>query len=233
MTGHIVQSYDENLASAKALIARMFGLSEQALQQSMAAIVDRNTTLASEVIAADKILDQLALEAEDIAVSILVRRSPVANDLRETIAIMKIASVIERMGDYAKNMAKRVHALDGSGYFATPDCIRSMYAEMTQVHANIASAYVEMDAKHALQIWKQDKYLDDLHNIAYRDLVDMMVSDSQLTGTLTHFLMIAKNLERMGDQATNIADIIHYVSTGEYIGQDRPKRDETPQTLID
>ncbi|WND03475.1 phosphate signaling complex protein PhoU [Temperatibacter marinus] len=231
MNDHIVASYDDELKSARTLIARMFGLAEKMLDDAMQALVARDKVKAQAVRDTDKELDRIELEAEELAINILARRSPVANDLRDTVAVLKITGMIERMGDYSKNIAKRTQALANSPYSKTPECVKIMGQEARNSIRNISTAFIEYNDERAMSVWEEDEKLDTLHNAAFRQIMAIMIEEPEYIGSLTHFLMIAKNLERIGDQATNIAEIIHFSVTGHPIEQKRNKRDQTTKII--
>ena len=231
MNDHIVQSYDEQFRSLHSLIARMFGIVQVQLTDSMTALKSNDITLAQKVCDMDKNVDVLEIDAEDLAMNIIALRSPVANDLREVIAALKIAGLVERLGDYSKNIAKRSISITEDGYTDPPIWLTRMQAEAEIMVRNVTDAYVEQDAKKAMDVWTHDQKLDSLHSTTYQNLLKLMADESKHVGALTHYVLIAKNLERIGDHATNIAEIIYYVATGSRLDEKRPKADTTASVM--
>ena len=215
-TGHTVKAFDEDLDQLRAAIAEMGGLAENAIREAMRALVQRDTEAADRVIAADKKIDALEMEVERAAVKLIALRAPMADDLREVVAALKIAGIVERIGDYAKNIAKRVHVIGGTSSKIEP---LSLLPEMARIVGemvrNVLDAFVARDAQKAVEVCERDRAVDGFYNSIFRALLTfMMESPSQITPA-THLLFVAKNLERIGDHSTNLAEMVYFAATGE------------------
>lgn len=223
---HIVKSFDDDLNGINALIGRMGGLAEAQLDSAVKALVKRDDAGARQVIESDKKIDELEMEVDALVVRMLALRQPVANDLREVVSALKISSDIERIGDYAKNIAKRSIALNKMPHVPTPGLPRM--AHMVQrLIKDVLDARVQGDKDKAIEVWRRDQEVDDLYNSLFRELLTYMMEDPRNITACTHLLFMAKNIERMGDLATNIAETIHFSVTGKQLGDERPKGDET------
>jgi phosphate transport system protein len=230
-TGHTLKAFDQDLDQLRASIAEMGGLAEAAIGDAMRALVNRDVAAANTVIANDKKLDAMESEVERLAVQIIALRAPMANDLREVVAALKIAGVVERIGDYAKNIAKRVHLIEESGNLKPMSLLPEM-ARMTaeMVHA-VLDAFVARDPKGAAEVCERDKAVDDFYNSIFRTLLTFMMEDPHNITPATHLLFIAKNLERIGDHATNVAEMVYFAATGEHLGERERGEDAlAPQT---
>jgi phosphate transport system protein len=218
-TGHTLKAFDQDLDQLRASIAQMGGLAEAAIADAMRALVNRDSEAAKAVIANDKKLDALETEVERMAVQIIALRAPMADDLREVVAALKIAGVVERIGDYAKNIAKRVHLIEESRNLKPMSLLPEM-ARLTgeMVHA-VLDAFVARDAKGAAEVCERDKAVDDFYNSIFRTLLTFMMEDPHNITPATHLLFIAKNLERIGDHATNIAEMVYFAATGTHLGE--------------
>ena len=229
MTEHIVRSYDADLEGLRRSLAEMGGMSERMLGDSTVALVRRDTALAQKVISADQRLDNLQREVEEKAVLTIARRQPLANDLRELISAIRIAADIERVGDLAKNIAKRAVAI--SGQFQPPHravvglehISRLVQAQLKDV----LDAYAAGNEQQALEVWRRDDEIDALYTSLFRELLTYMMEDPRNITYCTHLLFCAKNIERIGDHTTNIAETIHYLITGDSLDVNRPKLDTT------
>ena len=222
-TGHTLKAFDEDLDRLRALISEMGGLAEHAIRESMRCLVERDLEGAKRVIQDDKKLDDLEVEAERRAVQLIALRAPMAGDLRDIVAALKISSVVERIGDYAKNIAKRVPLLENYGTAEPISLMPEMARIATEMVHNVLTAFVERDSDAAIRVCERDRAVDDFYNSIFRALLTTMMENPQNIGPSTHLLFIAKNIERVGDHATNIAEMVYYAATGEYLG-DRPKR---------
>jgi phosphate transport system protein len=222
---HIVKSFDEQLTNLSQLIARMGGLAESQLACSMDALVKRDSDLASRVVNADAGLDDLEAEIEHAAVRLLALRQPVASDLREVVAAFKMASDTERIGDYAVNVAKRALALNQLPPLPAMHAVPRMSRLVQAIVKDTFDAYVERDADKAVDVWHRDAEVDEIYTSLFRELLTYMMEDPRSITPGTHLLFIAKNIERIGDHATNIAETIYYLVTGGYIEGGRPKGD--------
>jgi phosphate transport system protein len=229
MTDHIVRSYDAELEGLRRSLAEMGGMSERMLGDSTVALVRRDTTLAQKVISADQRLDNLQRDVEERAVLTIARRQPLANDLRELISAIRIAADIERVGDLAKNIAKRAVAI--SGQFQPPHRAVVGLEHMSRlVQAqlkDVLDAYAASNEHKAMEVWRRDDEIDALYTSLFRELLTYMMEDPRNITFCTHLLFCAKNVERIGDHTTNIAETIHYLVTGESLDLNRPKLDTT------
>jgi phosphate transport system protein len=229
MTDHIVRSYDAELEGLRRSLAEMGGMSERMLGDSTVALVRRDTTLAQKVISADQRLDNLQRDVEERAVLTIARRQPLANDLRELISAIRIAADIERVGDLAKNIAKRAVAI--SGQFQPPHRAVVGLEHMSRlVQAqlkDVLDAYAASNEQKAMEVWRRDDEIDALYTSLFRELLTYMMEDPRNITFCTHLLFCAKNVERIGDHTTNIAETIHYLVTGESLDLNRPKLDTT------
>ena len=233
MSDHIVKAYDEDLASLKTMLAQMGGLAEDHLAKAIDALSKRDTKLADVVIAQDEKIDALELQLEERAILTIARRQPMARDLREIMVAIRIASDLERIGDLAKNIAKRTHAIN-------EQLPRKLAAGLTRMGRlsleqlkDVLDAYTTADDVKALDVWRNDGELDALYNSIFRELLTYMMEDPRMIGPCTHLLFGAKNFERIGDHATNIAENIHYLVSGQPMREERPKKDTTSVTPFD
>ncbi|CAH1670568.1 Phosphate-specific transport system accessory protein PhoU homolog [Hyphomicrobiales bacterium] len=229
MTDHIVRSYDTDLEGIRRSLAEMGGMAERMLGDSTVALVRRDTALAQKIISADQRLDNLQREVEEKAVLTIARRQPLAQDLRELISAIRLASDIERVGDLAKNIAKRAVAI--AGQFQPPHravvglehISRLVQAQLKDV----LDAYAAANEQKALEVWRRDDEIDALYTSLFRELLTYMMEDPRNITFCTHLLFCAKNIERIGDHTTNIAETIHYLVTGDSLDANRPKLDTT------
>ncbi len=226
MVEHTVRRYDDELKHLGETIAEMGGMAERQVAESIQALLKRDSQIAQELIRRDRAIDQLQHDAEERAILIIAKRQPMAIDLREIIAAMRISGDIERIGDLAKNIAKRALALEGSFYSARLAKGLEHMGDLVQRQLkDVLDAYAQRDNKRALQVWENDSEIDALHTSLFRELLTYMMEDPRNIGYCTHLLFCAKNIERIGDHATNIAETIHYLVTGEQLAAERPKED--------
>jgi len=213
--GHTLTAFDQDLAELRGLIVDMGSVAEAAIEEAMRCLVERDVAAAAELEAGDEQLDDLEAEAERRAVELIALRAPMADDLREVVAALKIAGVVERVGDYAKNIARRAHRLP-KGKPLEP---LSLLPEMARIAAAMVhdalAAFVDRDPERAVQVCARDDALDDFYESIFRTLVTFMMEDPQNIGPSTTLLFVAKNLERIGDHATNIAEMVYFAATGE------------------
>ena len=230
-TGHTIKAFDAELDTLRGTICEMGGIAEQAISGAMEALVRRDLEAAAKVVERDHRLDTLEAEIERQAVQIIALRAPMADDLREVIAALKIASVVERIGDYAKNIAKRVPSLVDSGIrpIALLPEMGRIAAEM--VH-NVLDAFAARDAVKAQQVRDRDAAVDDFYNSIFRALLTHMMENPHNITPATHLLFVAKNLERIGDHATNVAEMVYFAATGQHLG-DRAKGADTTNIAAD
>lgn len=233
MNEHIVRSYEEELSLLDKKIAHMGGLAEHSLGQSFDAIERRDVRLAELVVNTDKQIDQLEREIEDQVISMIARRQPMANDLRHVMAALRITGDLERIGDLAKNIAKRALAIAHESH---PKPLMTGLRHMGELALTqlklVLDAFAERDANRALAVWRSDEKIDAMYNSLFRELLTYMMEDPRNIGLSTHLLFGAKNIERIGDHTTNIAETIHYLVRGFNISDDRPKGDDTSSTLF-
>ena len=224
MSEHIVKSYDEDLMELSRKIAEMGGLTETMLATAIKALVRGDTDLAQRVIETDVRLDVLEKDIEEKAILTIAKRQPLAVDLRMIVSSIRLAGDLERIGDLSKNIAKRVVAINGQ--FA-PQKIVSGVVHMSDLALDrmkrIIDAYIQRDVQAALDVWNHDEEIDHLYNSLFRELLTYMMEDPRNIGFCAHLLFCAKNIERIGDHATNIAETIHYLVTGKSILADRPR----------
>jgi phosphate transport system protein len=230
---HIVASFDADLQKLSALVVDMGATVATQIEDAARAFRSRDLVLAKSVIAADKSVDALQMRIEERVISMIAKRQPLAIDLRETITTLKIATDLERMGDLAKNNAKRIIAMNEhaqpAGVGVNLDGLsKSAYGQL----ARVMQAYARRNKDMAREVWESDCEIDTLHTALFRELLTYMMEDPRSIGYCAHLLFCAKNLERIGDHATNIAENINYVATGEYLSGERPKG-QNPSMLDD
>lgn len=233
MTEHTVTRFDDELKDVQRRIAEMGGMAERLVDLAVSALTRIDTSTANQVIADDRRLDEVQRETEEEAIRIIARRQPMALDLREVIGAMRISNDLERIGDLAKNIAKRVIALDGqfqSKRFMTG--VEHMAELSLSQLKDVLDAYASRDVSQAFDVWQRDADIDSMYTSLFRELLTYMMEDPRNISLCTHLLFCAKNIERIGDHATNIAETVHYVVTGEALTQDRPKQDESSVTAV-
>ena len=233
MHDHIVKSFDQELQLLDKKIAQMGGLAERLLAQAFDALEQRDPKLAEVAVASDRVIDQLERELQEQTILMIARRQPMANDLRHIMTVLKIAGDLERIGDLAKNIAKRALAVSSENH-PKPLMVGLKHMNelaMGQLH-DVLDAYAERDADKALLVWRQDERIDAMYNSLFRELLTYMMEDPRNIGISTHLLFGAKNIERVGDHTTNIAETVHFLVRGFNIADDRPKDDQTSSTLI-
>jgi phosphate transport system protein len=219
--GHTLKAFDEDIDRVRALISQMGGLAEHAIGEAMRCLVQRDTEGAIRVVENDKKLDALEIETERRCVQLIALRAPMAGDLRDVVAALKISGVVERIGDYAKNIAKRVPLLEGAGRIEPLSLLPEMARIATSMVHDVLDAFVERDADVAVQVCERDNAVDDFYDSIFRTLLTHMMENPQTIGQSAHLLFVAKNLERVGDHATNIAEMVYYAATGRHMA-DRP-----------
>jgi phosphate transport system protein len=234
MSEHIVRSYDTDLQGLRQRIAEMGGIAEKMLVDSVAALARHDKPLAQTVIASDPRLDILHREVEENAILTIARRQPLAVDLRETISAIRIAGDVERIGDLAKNIAKRALAIgDDFKPHKIVVGLRHMNDLVMAQLKDVLDAYAQKDTAKALDVWKRDGAIDALYTSLFRELLTYMMEDPRNISFCTHLLFCAKNIERIGDHTTNIAETVHYLVTGETLAIDRPKNDRSIDTTVE
>jgi phosphate transport system protein len=215
MTEHTVKAFDDDINALRALIAEMGGLTEDAIDNAMKALTTRDESLALKVVEGDKRIDELDAQIEKLVVQTIALRAPLADDLREIIAVLKISNIVERMADYAKNIAKRVGTINRSKQVEPLSLLPSMAQIAREMVKGALDAFVARDPVKAVQVIERDRAVDDFYNSIFRTMVTFMMENPKMISESTHIMFIAKNLERIGDHATNIAEMVHYIVTGE------------------
>ena len=223
---HTLRAYDEDLDAITAELARMGGLAEAEVDDSIRAIARRDIALAYTVITRDAGLDAMEMDIERKAIRLIALRQPVADDLRRTVAAMKISMNLERIGDLAKNIAKRAIVIAESEP-VTPltSSIERMGELVTTRLKDVLDALSSREVEQAIAVWSQDHEVDEHYDTIFRELLTYMMGDPRTITACAHLLFVAKNLERIGDHATNIAEILHYEITGVELTDERPKSD--------
>ena len=220
--GHTLKAFDEDLGQLRALISQMGGLAENAIHESMRCLTYRDYDAALRVVADDRKLDTLETEAEGKIVQLIALRAPMADDLREAVAALKIVGIVERIGDYAKNIAKRVPQLEGPGQIEPLSLLTEMGRIAAEMVHDVLDAYVERDAEKAKNVVERDRAVDDFYDSIFRALLTFMMEDLQEISRSAHLLFVAKNIERIGDHATNIAEMVYFAATGQRLVE-RPR----------
>ncbi len=229
---HIVKSYHNELNRLNTLISDMGGMVEHQVADCCDAVINRNAEAATAAVAQDPQVDAAEKEIEQFVIRLLALRQPMAGDLRQIVSSLKITGDLERIGDYAANVAKRSVVLQ---QFTLPYTLTGL-AHMTQLVQqnlkNVIDAFGERDPEKALEVWRSDEVIDDIYNALFRELITYMMEDPRNITPCTHLLFIAKNLERIGDHATNIAETVYYAATGETLLAARPKGDTSAYVVV-
>ena len=216
MAEHTVKAFDEDITRLRGLIAEMGGIAELAIQQSLEAIVTGDEELAREVVERDAKLDALEAEVDAMAVRVLALRAPMADDLREIIAALKIAGVVERIGDYSKNIAKRTGRIEGRSRFEPLTLLPAMGEVAAEMVHDVLTAYAARDPIVALEVIERDEKVDAFYDSIFRNLVSYMVENPATISSAAQLLFVARNIERIGDHATNVAEMVHFAAVGSY-----------------
>ncbi len=216
MADHTVKAFDEDITRLRGLIAEMGGLAEVAIQDSLEAMIRGDEELGNRVVASDRRIDALESEVDKLAVRIIALRAPMADDLREVIAALKIAGVVERIGDYSKNIAKRVGMIEGRDRFEPLTLLPAMGELAGEMVHDVLTAYAARDPSLAREVISTDAKVDAFYNSIFRNLVSHMVENPATISSAAQLLFIARNLERIGDHATNVAEMVHFAATGSY-----------------
>jgi phosphate transport system protein len=228
MSEHIAKAFDTDLQDLNRMVAEMGGLAEKEIADAVQALTRRDVELARKLISADDQIDALQRETEERAILTIARRQPMAIDLREVVSALRVANEIERIGDLAKNIGKRV--LDLNGEFPSLKLIRGVDhmggLVLTQLK-RVLDAYAARDVNEAMEVWKRDEEIDAMCVSLFRELLTYMMENPRNITFCIHLLFSAKNIERMGDHATNIAETVYYMIKGEPIPSERPKADTT------
>ena len=232
MSEHIVKAFTEQLESLANSVAQMGGLAEAQLANAIEAIAKRDGKLAEAAIGSDERVDRIQQTIEEQALKLLALRQPMAVDLRDTLAAIKIANELERIGDLAKNIGKRALVLNREPPIRLTQSLARMGRQSLAQLKMVLDAYSDRDAEAARNVWRHDEEIDELYNSLFRELLTYMMEDPRTIGLCTHLLFIAKNIERAGDHATNIAETVYHMVTGSFMRIDRPKADVTSTTPI-
>jgi len=228
MSEHTIRAFDADLGELSRMVAEMGGLAEKEIADSIMALARRDVDLAQKVIALDPSVDNLQRAIEEKAILTIARRQPMAVDLRDIVGALRVSNDLERIGDHAKNIAKRVLALDADIAFS--QVIRGV-EEMTKLVLaqvkQVLDAYASRDVAKALEVWRRDEEVDAVNNSLFRELLTYMMEDPRNITSCTHLLFCTQNVERMGDHATNIAETVYYMVEGRPIAEERPKGEST------
>jgi phosphate transport system protein len=231
---HIVRAYDEDLAKLGARIAAMGGQAERMVEQSVAALVNADLALARRVVEADKALDEAHREIDEKAVQLIARRQPMAGDLREILSAIRIAADLERVGDMGKNIGKRVAAISETRQ--PPRLFRGLEAlsdlALTQLK-DVLDLYATRSVERVPFIRDRDEHIDQMYTSLFRELLTYMMEDPRNITACTHLLFCAKNIERIGDHATNIVETVYFIVTGRQLPAERPKEDASHRVMLD
>ena len=229
---HLVKSYDQELKRLRSLMTQMGGIVETQVALAADAILQRDAASATRAVEEDPKVDALEREVETFVIRLLALRQPVAGDLRQIVAALKITGDLERIGDYAANVAKRSIVL---AQFSLPYSLAGLAHMARLVQGQLKSiidALGDNDAEKATEVWRSDQVVDDIYNALFRELITYMMEDPRNITPCTHLLFIAKNLERIGDHATNIAENLYYAVKGESLPDTRPKGDTSAYAVI-
>ena len=229
---HVVRSFDQALGKLNALLTDMGGLVENQIAMATESILRRDTTDVAAILQADKNVDALEREVETSVIRLLALRQPMADDLRHVVAALKISAILERVGDYATNIAKRATVLNQLEMPIKLAGLAHLSHQVQRSMQAIVTAIRTEDIPTIIQVWRGDQAADDLYNAIFRELLTYMMEDPRNITACTHLLFIAKNLERIGDQATNIAEILHYAVLGEILHETRPKGESSAYAMI-
>jgi len=230
---HIVKSFDQQLHGLNEILIRMGGMAESQLAAAIEALTKRDSELAARVMQQDAAIDALEERLNQDAVRLLALRQPMADDLREVIAALKISSDLERIGDYAKNVAKRVIAINQTPPIEPVSAIPRMGRLVQSIIKDTLDAYIERDAERAVDVWNRDEEVDEMYTSLFREILTYMMEDPRNISAGTHLIFIAKNIERMGDHATNVAETIHFLVTGRRMEGGRPKGDASSFAVVE
>jgi len=231
-TQHIVKSYEQELKRLRDLLVEMGGLVEAQLATATLAVVEQDTDAATRAVEQDPAVDALEREVETFVIRLLALRQPMAGDLRQIVAALKMSSDLERIGDYAANVAKRSIVLSQFNLSFKLSGLAHMARLVQESLKLTVDAIGDEDAEKAVHVWRSDQAVDDIYTAIFRELVTYMMEDPRNITPCTHLLFIAKNLERIGDHATNIAETVHYAAVGESLPEVRPKGDSANYAVI-
>ncbi|MGH6928449.1 MAG: phosphate signaling complex protein PhoU [Dongiaceae bacterium] len=231
-TQHIVKSFDEELQKLRQTVAQMGGLVEAQLQAAVDALVKRDAEAAAKVVRDDARIDELEQQLGNMVIRLLALRQPMAVDLRQIVSALKISSDLERIGDYAANVAKRAIALSQQPMVRPVHAIPRMARLVQQIIKDVLDSYVEQDVAKAIAAWQRDEEVDEMYTSLFRELLTYMMEDPRNITPCTHLLFIAKNIERIGDHSTNIAETIYFLVHGKPLEAVRPKGDKSSFAVV-
>ena len=223
---HIVSSFDRDLADLNQLVARLGGLAEQQFAAAIDALENRDASSIDAIVAGDSELDQLEQDLNDRAIEVIATRAPMATDLRSILSAVKIASVLERVGDYAKNIAKRSHVIITEETNRSDTISLARIADIVQgMLGQALDAYATGNAEQAMEVWERDQEVDELYSSLHSDLLTVIANGVEQASVSSHFLFIAKNIERIGDHTTAVAEQVYFQVHGSMPTDERPKAD--------
>lgn len=229
---HLVKSYEGELKRLRSMLTEMGGIVETQMMLATQAVMNRDAAAATRAVEEDPKVDALEHDIEQFVIRMLALRQPMAGDLRQIVAALKMTGDLERIGDYAANAAKRSIVLaqfpPGFPLTGLGNMLRLAQAQLK----SIIDAISRHDAEKAIAVWKGDSELDDVYNAVFRELITYMMEDPRTITSCAHLLFIAKNIERVGDHATNIAETLHYAVTGQMLTDPRPKADNSPYAVV-
>jgi phosphate transport system protein len=226
---HTLKAFDAEIVELRGLISEMGGRAETAIENAMEALVRHDLDAAGQVIAEDKKIDELESAVEKLAVQIIALRAPMADDLREVVAALKIAGVIERIGDYAKNIAKRVPMIGRQHQIEALSVLPAMATLASEMLHDVLDAFAARDWEAAVDVNQRDRAVDDFYNSIFRTLLTFMMENPATIGEAAHLLFIAKNLERIGDHATNVAEMVYFAAKGAHMAE-RDRSEDTGES---
>jgi phosphate transport system protein len=232
-TEHTAKAFDADLQDLARLVAEMGGMAEKQIGDAVDALNTHDITLAARTIALDDKIDHLQREIEEKAILTIARRQPMAVDLREIVGALRVANDLERIGDLAKNIAKRVSALDDDVQLTkVMRGVEHMSELVLSQIKDVLDSYARRDVDKALAVWRGDEEIDAVNNSLFRELLTYMMEDPRNISLCIHLLFCAKNIERMGDHATNIAETVYYIVEGRPLADERPKGDNTASATV-
>jgi phosphate transport system protein len=233
VSGHIVASFDDDLAELNKMLARLGGLAEKQFADAIDALERRDIQNIDEIIARDAELDEMEFDLNERGIEIIALRAPVAQDLRRVIVTLKVASVLERIGDYAKNVAKRSRVIiEHENNKSDNVSLARMAALVQQMLNQVLDAYVSGDADLAMDVRDRDMEVDRLHTSLFREMLARMSENPEQVSASSHLLFIAKNIERIGDHTTGIAEQIFFLRNGQFPSDERPKADKSSVSAL-
>jgi len=222
MNDHTLKAFDDDMSTLRGLVAEMGGRVETALEDAITALIEQDFKKAEKVVREDERIDALEGEVERLAIQIIALRAPMANDLRDVIAALKIVGVVERIGDYAKNIAKRVPQIGDHRRIEPISLLPSMAQVAGEMVGDALNAFAARNASLAEAVIARDTVVDSFYNGLFRTLITYMMENPKTISECAHLLFVAKNIERIGDHATNVAEMVYYAATGQYL----PERDK-------